>query len=313
MRDTHLRYVDTVSLHELGLTKEEIDFLLPAAEAEFALVAARMGYVHENAKTRNKSFSNYLSELSTKNHDIAFGIKAQTLYGLVHQSQKKTINGGLVVETKLDADGYGLKHSSYGAVALGNPSGSHLNMVGASTLSQYAKSMKFTFATVDAPRDGKAELHPESSRVIELTFSSEQLSMLIRADKGVYTPCGLNLNVGHWNDLPPSTNFDRHGSVDFMSEVNALLKPLDNAIEVLRGMIRQGASKKADYQAMIDQSKVAAAEYAKVTNALLELGMDKGAEVSQKANRQFAAEMNERLGQLNLGHIMDELLGLTHG
>jgi hypothetical protein len=312
MRDS-IRYVDSVSLHELGLTQEEIDFLLPAAEAEFAVVAAKMGYSHADAKAKRKSFTNCLSELSTKDHGIDFAIKAQTLHAMVYDSQVKTINGDLVVETELDADGLGLKHSSYGAVALGNPSGSHLNMVGASTLSQYAKSMKFTFASVHSDRDGKADLHPEPSRVIELIFSSEQLSMLIRADKGVYTPCGLNLNVGHWNDLPPSTNYDRHGSVDFLSEVNALLKPLESAIEVLRGMIKQGASKKADYQAMVDQSKVAAAEYAKVTEKLLELGMDKGTEVAQEANRQFAAEMNERLGQLNLGHVMAELLGLTQG
>jgi hypothetical protein len=312
MRDS-LRYVDSVSLHELGLTQEEIAFLLPAAEAEFAVVSAKIGYSHKDAVARRKSFTNYLSELSGKNHDEAFAIKAQTLFSIVHGGQPKTVNGNLVVETVLDADGLGLKHSSYGAVALGNPSGSHLNIVGAATLSQYAKSMKFSFASVHSDRDSKADLHPESSRLIELTFSAEQLSMLIRADKGVYTPCGLNMGDGHWNDLPPSTNYDRHGSVDFLAQVSALMKPLEGAINVLQDMVKQGASKKADYQAMIDQSHVAAAEYAKVTDAILALGMEKGAQVSDNANRQFVAEMNQRLGQLNLGHIMDELLGLTHG
>jgi hypothetical protein len=78
-------------------------------------------------------------------------------------------------------------------------------------------------------------------------------------------------------------------------------------------MIKQGASKKADYQAMIDQSLVASAEYAKVTEDLLALGMETGAEVSDNANRQFIAEVNVRLGQLNLGHVIDEVLGINHG
>lgn len=312
MRDS-LRYVDSVALHELGLTQEEIAFLLPAAEAEFAVVSAKIGYSHAEAKAKRKSFTNYLSELSGKHHDEAFAIKAQTLYMIVHGGEAKTINGNRVIETVLDADGLGLEHSSYGAVALGNPSGSHLSIVGAATLSQYAKSMKFSFASVHCDRDSKADLHPEASRLIELTFSSEQLSMLIRADKGVLTPCGLNLGDGHWTDLPPSTNYDRHGSVDFLAQVNALMEPLEGALNVLSDMIKKGASKKADYQAMIDQSQVAASEYAKVTDTLLALGMEKGAQVSQTATRQFIAEMNERLGQLNLGHIMDELLGLTHG
>lgn len=311
MRES-LRYVDSVALHELGLTQEQFDFLLPAAEADFAEVSKTIGYSHAEAKARRKSFTNYLSELSGKNHDEAFAIKAQTLFNVVHGGLANTVDGNLVIETELDADGLGLKHSSYGAVALGNPSGSHLSIVGAATLSQYAKSMKFTFASVHSDRDSKADLHPEASRLIELTFSAEQLAMLIRADKGVLTPCGLNLGDGHWTDLPPSTNYDRHGSVDFVAQVSALMKPLDGAINVLRDMIKQGASKKADYQALIDQSKVAAAEYAKVTDALLTLGMEKGSEVSQTANRQFVAEMNERLGQLNLGHIMDELLSLSH-
>lgn len=304
-----MRYLDTISPHDLGLSQEELDFLMPEAEARFSAFAKKTNFSRSES-SQKKSFSDHVSGLKEPSTTLSQAIEAMTVHYLVRTTTAR--DGDIDIPTVLDDDGLGLEHSSYGSVSVGKPSGSDDFLVGSSALSQYVKSISFNLAKVDNHYADRPALHAGVGRKLELTLSSEQFIMMVRGDSGFYTPCGVQLNNGHWNDSPPSTNFDNHSSLDFEDKINELTQPLNEALLKLKDMIREGASKKGEYAAMVDQSKLASAEYAKVTDAVLAMGNAKGAEEGNRAHRQFVVEMNERLGQLKIGKTLNELLGLTH-
>lgn len=307
-----MRYVDSYTPAQLGLTAEEVAFLQPEAEARFQAFAAKTGYNRDDIYDTRKQFSNHTASLKGKTAELD-AVTGTLLHAVIYIAMNANSQGEIVTDTQLDAEGFGLQHSSYGAVSVGNPSGNSCFLVGSAALSQYAKTISVNYARVYDDREGTLDVHADPRRNLELTLSAEQFIMMVRGDSGFKTPCGLSLRDGMRSDIPPSTNFDQHDSKDFAAEVDALIKPVSDVLAKLKDLIDQGASKKGEYAAMVELAQQAAAEYAKIAPAILEMGNAKGAQEGKRAHHQFVAEMNERLGQLNLGHNLSQLLGLSQG
>ncbi|MDT8925233.1 hypothetical protein RBE51_20785 [Pseudomonas taiwanensis] len=310
-----MRYVDIVSARDLGLTLEELAFLLPEAENSFEAWSQKTEYDRSNKYNRRNPFSTHLEGLRAPSFTAMDAIEGSTLHDLLNYDPAQIQNGLMIVETSLDADGLGLEHSSYGAVSVTNPSGANNFLVGANTISQYSKSIVFNLARVDVDRghEDRPALHSGVGRKLELNLSAEQFILMVRGDAGFYTPCGVQINTGHWNDTPPAMTFDRHGAVDFKAVLEDLLQGVEAELSILRAMVANGASKKGDYAAFVEQSRRISEAYAKVVDEVLALGNAKGAAEGQRAHQQFITEMNERLAQLNIGQTVEELLGLTQG
>ena len=308
-----MRYVDIVTARDLGLTPEELAFLQPEAEHNFDEWSKKTEYDRSNKYNRQNPFSTHLESLRAPRFTAADAIEGSTLHHVLNYDPARNENGQLIVETSLDADGLGLAHSSYGAVSVTNPSGANDFLVGANTISQYSKSIVFNLARVDVDRghEDRPTLHSGVGRKLELALSAEQFILMVRGDAGFYTPCGVQINTGHWNDTPPAMTFDRHGAVDFKAVLVDLLKGVEAELTTLRAMVANGASKKGEYAAFVEQSKRISEAYAKVVDEVLALGNAKGAAEGQRAQRQFITEMNERLEQLKIGQTVEELLGLT--
>lgn len=307
-----MRHLDIITINDLGLTREEIDFLLPQAEARMKAFMQKADFWPDEPVTA-AYFYKHLEYLNQRDVTVLEKLNAMTAAKVAFSCSTADASHDRMIATVLNKDGYGLEHSSYGAVSVGDPSGSERYLVGSSALSQYSKSMTFNFARVDDRNADRPELHENPRRLVELCLSSEQFVMMVRGDNGFQTPCGLRVNDGHWTDMPPATNYDRHDSTDFEGEIRSLMKPLDVVLKKLEVMIQAGASKKDEYAALVEQANLASAEYGKVVDAILAMGNAKGAEEGQRAHRQFVSEMNERLGQLKLGHKLNELLGLSQG
>lgn len=302
-----MRHVDFCSAAQLGLTAEEIAFLLPAAEARFDAFAKQTNYNLKDALYGSKHFSNHISSFKGAGGDALEAINGATLHALIYG----TGEAENPPETLLDDQGYGLQHSSYGAVSVGTPSGMTDFLVGSAALSQYAKTINFNFAEIYCSSGDQLAVHAHAKRQVELTLSSEQFIMMVRGDAGFKTPCGLQIRDGSRADSPPSTNYDNHDAEDFKAQIDALTVPLSKLIHEICELVSAGASKKSEYDAMIELSKQAATEYAKIAPAILEIGNAKGAAEGKRAHHQFVTEMNERLGQLNIGQSISQLLGLS--
>jgi hypothetical protein len=309
-----MRYVDIITVRDLGLTAEEIAFLTPEAQTRFAEFAAKTHY-DLNKVGRRTPFSSHLETLRQPAFSNQDAIEGGTLYYFLNHDASASLGGEIVTPTVLNADGLGLEHSSYGAVSVTNPSGCSSYLVGSNSISQYSKSITFNFAEVyvDSGHEDRPGLHAGVGRKLELALSAEQFIMMVRGDAGFYTPCGLQINDGHRNDTPPATTFDAHDSIDFKGLLQDLLKDVASELQSLKELVSLGASKKADYAAFVEQSRRISDAYAAVVDEVLALGNAKGAAEGQRAQRQFVNEMNERLGQLKVGQTIQELLGLTQG
>lgn len=306
-----MRYVDIVTYRDLGLTAEEVAFLQDAAQAEFELFAEKTGYDNTNKYGRRDPFGTHIEGLKEPRFSVLDAINGMTLNTLLEYDPSHHIDGDRLVKTVLNNEGLGLSHSSYGAVSVTNPSGAGRYLVGAHTLSQYSKSISFNFADVECRDDDNPRLHSRAGRRLELALSAEQFMTMVRGDAGVYTPCGVQLHDGHWNDAPPQTSFEASGSIDFKVMLGNMLAPVTTEIDTLRAMVAKGASKKAEYAAFVEQCKRISQAYAQVVDSVLELGNATGQAEGKRAHEQFVADMNERLSQLKIEQTVQELLGLT--
>jgi hypothetical protein len=305
-----MRYVDAYTPAMLGLTAEEVAFLMPAAEARFNAFADKTNYNRADATNPRKLFSDHVCRFKGDFDGVMDAINGTVLYGLIYSSPDAGEQPYVITPVQVNDEGYGLKHSSYGAVSVGNPGGGESFLVGSAALSQYAKTISFNFASVYDDRDDRLDVHAEAMRLLELTLSSEQFIMMVRGDSGFRTPCGLSIRDGMRNDCPPSTSFDKHDSKDFKAEIDALTQPLSDVLDKLREKVGQAVSKKSEYAVLVELAKEACAEYARIAPAILEIGNAKGAQEGQRAHHQFVSEMNERLGQLNIGQSISQLMGL---
>lgn len=304
-----MRHVDSYTPAQLGLTTEEIAFLQPEAEARFDAFANKTGFNRDDLLNPRKQFSDHTSSLKGKTPELD-AITGTLLHSILYPAAQAG-QGEIITETVSDEEGFGLQHSSYGAISVGNPSGNSCFLVGSAALSQYAKTISINYARVYNDRDGSLDVHADARRNLELTLSSEQFIMMVRGDSGFKTPCGLSLRDGMRSDIPPSTNFDQHDSKDFTAEIDALTKPVSLLLEKLKNQIAQGASKKGDYAALVELAQQAVAEYERIAPAILEISNAKGAQEGKRAHHQFVLEMNERLGQLNISQTLSQLLGLA--
>lgn len=313
-----MRYVDIINAAELGLTEEEIDFLMPEAKARFDEFSKRTGY-----DLKNDGLDEFNRHISNKRTSEIFGsdrfviVEISAIRAFINGYASRTnrdwnlVDGLMTSETILDKDGFGLVHNSYGTIQVGNPSGASDFMVGSSSLSQYSKTLSLMSARVDVSDDDKIRLMGGIYRHIEMTFSSEQFSMLVRGDKGFLTPCGLEVSNQHWNDCPPKLTFSAVGSVDMKAKIGDIIAPLEVEAKRLGVMISEGASKKAEYAALIDQAKTVLSIYEEIEAEMINLAMEFGAKEGDRAQRQFELEMTSRLEQLQLSGSLHEIMLLT--
>jgi hypothetical protein len=307
-----MRHTSHVSLRQLELTNEEIAFLQPQAAAMFAKFAKATSYDPDD----EPSFYNFLAQAQVErvlDRDPQKVIGIKVIHGLANPSANDTAGKDRQLETKLDPEtGLGLKHSSYGGIRIGNPSGADNMLVGSASLGNNCKSIGLTTGQLSLDIERDPMMSAGGVSLIELIMSVEQFCMFIRGNKGIQTPCGMSRG-GQWADDTPVLTHAKTSQRDLMLEIKQAVQPVSIELKAFANLLEKGVSKKSDYVDLITAAEQAHATYQAVTEEISAIVKTAGMKEGQVAKRQFEADMTERMGQLKLGGELNALVrGLGH-
>lgn len=294
-----MRHTDRVYVRELGFTAEELAFLKPQAEAMLEPFLKKV--VKGNYGSKEKKFYDLIREKSAEEllgGDPIARLKIETLHAIAKAEPGSETN--FIQETELAESGLALKHSSFGAMDVGNPSGLSHHTVGSPSLGNYHKSLTFKTASATLSDDSSPRLYGSARELLSLTLTLEQFCMMIRGNKGVLTPCGVSSTL-HWADSVPNLTNAKVTVRDLEAEIWLAEMPLTRKIRAFTKLLEGGASKKGDYEALIQAAKEARAAFEAVLGDISAIAMEAGIKEGEIAQRQFQSDLNERLGQLKLG------------
>jgi len=309
-----MRHVMNVSVADLELTETEIAFLQPKAKSIFDEFDKATGYTKQ-PKTR-ESFSSFLARDEVKRvhkGDISTVIGLKVVHAVALADQDDLVSKVKKVETVLDKEtGLGIQHSSYGGINIGNPSGSTNLLVGSASLGNYCKTIGFKPARVEFSSGDSPRMFCRNIELIELTMSLEQYCMFIRGNKGIHTPCGLSRSL-YWADDAPALVPVIENKRNLKREVDQIIQPVSVKLQALVQMIKAGASKKAEYADLVDGASEAYSYFQAVAEDISKLVKSAAMKEGEVAQRQFQADMADRLGQLKLSSSLNTMLrGLSH-
>lgn len=311
-----MRNSSYVPLRDLGLTEEELAYLQPKAAAIFDKFVKSSRY--EPDKEGKKSFSDFLDrpdvkKLLEQDPRKVMGIKV--IHGIVHPSATATAGKTRTLKTEIhEVTGFGLKHSSYGGIRIGSPSGAEWMLVGSPSLGGYCKSIGFTSGRISIVEDNDCEpnMYTGGIELIELIMSMEQYCMFVRGNKGILTPCGMSRD-GKFADESPALTHVQSSQRDLKREINVAAQPLVAKVQAFVKMLEQGASKKSDYADLVTAASEAHESFKAVADEIVGIVKTAGVKVGDIAKRQFEADMTDRMGQLKLGSELNALVrGLSH-
>ncbi|WP_274644335.1 hypothetical protein [Pseudomonas serbica] len=301
-----MRHSSYVTRRQLGLTDEEVAFLQPQAQAMFASFAKASKYDPE----KKQAFTSFLDEAQVVRllqSDPRNAVKIKVLQGLAHPSasaEGKT----RTLETVLDKKtGLGLKHSSFGGIKVGSPSGADALLVGSASLGHHCKSIGFTSGQITIDVDSEPFMSGGNISLIELIMSVEQYCMFIRGNKGIFTPCGMS-RTGQWADDAPQLTHAKSNQRDLAQDIKQAAKPMSTKLAALVQLVKQGASKKSEYAELVTAAEQAHSFYREVAGEIAAIVKAAGMKEGQVAQQQFEADLNERLGQLKLGSPLHAIL-----
>jgi hypothetical protein len=309
-----MRHSSYVTRRQLELTDEEIAFLQPQAQAMFQPFAKASKYDPE----KKQSFTSFLDEAQVDRvlqSDPRNAVKIKVLQGIAHPSASGE-GKARTLETVLDDNtGLGLKHSSFGGIKVGSPTGADALLVGSASLGNQCKSIGFTSGQITIDVDLEAFMSGGNISLIELIMSVEQYCMFIRGNKGIFTPCGMS-RTGQWADDTPQLTNAKVNQRDLKQDIRKAAKPMTAKLEALSELVQQGASKKAEYADLVAAAEQAHSFYQEVAGEIGDIVKAAGMKEGQVAKHQFEADLAERLGQLKLGsplHTVLRGLGLDTG
>lgn len=303
-----MRHTDRVYVKELGFTAEEVAFLKPQAEAMLAPFLKR---AHKEVYAGDKkNFYDLVREKAVseilRNDPIA-RVRIETINAIAKAEPKAEPKP--LQETVLAEAGFALKHSAFGSMEVGNPSGLSNHTVGSPSLGNYHKSLTFKSASADVSEGSGPRLYGNGRDLMSLTLTLEQFCMMIRGNKGVFTPCGLEGTL-HWADSVPKLTNAKVTERDIQAEIWKAELPLVHKIRAFSKLLEAGASKRGEYEALIQAAKEARAAFETVQETIMGIAMEAGHKEGQIAQKQFQSDMQERLGQLKLGSGFASMLRL---
>jgi hypothetical protein len=294
-----MRHTDRVYVRELGFTAEELAFLKPQAEAmlePFLKKATEDMYGGKDKKfydlVREKSVAELLG------NDPIARLQIETVHAIAKAEQGD--ESSLIQETVLADSGFALQHSSFGTMEVGNPTGLNHHTVGSPSIGDQNKSLTFKTASATLSKESAPRLYGAARELLSLTLTLEQFCMMIRGNKGVLTPCGVS-STRHWADSVPNLTNAKVTVRDLEAEIWVAEMPLTRKIRAFTKLLEAGASKKGDYEALIDAAKEARAAFEAVLGGISAIAMEAGIKEGEIAQKQFQSDLNERLGQLKLG------------
>ena len=303
-----MRHTDRVYVRELGFTAEELAFLKPQAEAmlEPFLTKAKKG----DSSGKEKSFYSFVRQKSVLDligNDPIAVLQIETIHAITVVNPVDGTN--LIQETVLADSGLALMHSSFGSMSVGNPTGLSDHTVGSPSLDNYHKSLTFKTASASLDDESSPRLYGSTRELLSLTLTLEQFCMMIRGNKGVFTPCGVS-STRHRADSIPSLTNAKVTKRDLEADIWQAAKPLIVKIQAFTKLLDGGVSKKSEYEALINAAKEARTAFKAVFWSISNIAMEAGIKEGEIAQKQFQSDLHERLDQLKLGTGMKALIRL---
>lgn len=294
-----MRYVNTLSLHQLGLSADELAFLKPLAEKRHEQ------FCEEGSIASNRGFSEQL---------YGRGRFGQPDHYTVQQRIEAEVNHALVEgvptskrfrqrETEVDADGFGLEHSSYGAVSVTRPNGSREGMVGSASLFGYYFDVHLGFGEV-CVRDSREPALRCDREMLTLSLSPEQFVQLQRVNNEP-VPCRLDQVQSGFTDTPPVLAAMLAKEKDIETRIKALCRPFNISLNALGELLKAGVSKQAERNAVMAKLEEAKAHFAEARKAIDALTESESELEIERVERQFNAEVQSRMSTLGLSHMAD--------
>ena len=297
-----MRYVNIAPVYQLGLTEEEVNFLKPQAEkrhAEFCRIHQFNGVRKYRDSLYAGSSTGSLGKLKSR----AF-VEAEVDYFLVSWSPQELARGQTA--PRLDDRGFGLEHSSYGAIQVSKPSGSRNDLVGSASLMGYYLDIRFSFCEVNV-RDIREPSLFSGNEMYTCSLSNEQFFTLIRSNNQP-VPCRVQQMVESYPDLPPILYPTLAKAHDYKKQLSDICAPLTECMSRFRDLLDAGISKKAEREAVIEVIQQAKACFDSARIQIDTMTGDESRKEIQRVERQFEAEMTSRLQSLGLEHLTDQVL-----
>lgn len=310
-----MRHSSYIPLMDLELTEEEIAYLQPQAAAIYEPFVKATKYDPIKAHKR-ETFSEFLQRaevIKVLDEDPVKVLSMQVIHGIANPSPLATMGKIRTIETQVDTEsGLGIKHSSYGGIKVSAPTGAGALLVGSASLGNRCVNINFSTGRVSVDDDRSPHIYSGNRTLLELVLSIEQYCMFIRGNKGIQTPCGIG-RTGVWADDAPALTHVQTSQRDLKREIRQAAQPMALKIKELVELLKQGASKKSEYADLVNAAEQANSAFKAVSEEVSSIVKIAGMKEGQVAQRQFEADLADRLGQLKLGNSLNTLLrGLGH-
>lgn len=297
-----MRYVNIASVYQLGLTEEEINFLKPQAETRHAEFCQKHQFVGSR-KYRDSLYAGSSTGSLGKLPSRAF-VEAEVDYYLASWTPAEKTRGQ--TESRFDDRGFGLEHSSYGAVQVSKPSGNRNDLVGSASLMGYYMDIRFSFCEVNV-RDVREPSLFACNEMYTCSLSSEQFFTLIRSNNQP-VPCRLQQMVESYPDLPPILYPTLAKEREYKKQLADICAPLAQCMDRFKNLLDAGVSKKGEREAVIEVIQEAKACFDVARAQIDTLTGDESRKEILRVERQFEVEMTNRLRSLGLEHMTDQVL-----
>lgn len=299
-----MRYVNTSPLHQLGLTDEEILFLQPlAAEKHEAFCAA-----HNFDKKRK--FSDQLYSGYRHSSLSALGLNGVIEAEINHSISTWTLPSADFRNPKTEVDdrGFGIAHSSYGAIAVTKPSGNRNDLVGSASVMGYYLDMRFSFCSIHS-HDAREPSLFSQNEMFTCSLSGEQFFTLQRTNNQA-VPCKLQRMTDSYTDSPPVFYPTLANEKAYKQQLTEICAPLTQCLGKLKEALTAGVSKKAEREQVLQILNEAKRLFDNIRPQIDAMTGGESQKEVMRVERQFQAEMTARMKTLGLEHMIEAMLQL---
>ena len=293
-----MRSINTSVLNSLDLSVDEVAFLAPRAKDQHEKHSALYHY-EPDPKRR---FSEWLSLYGPKGLAPEQYIAIQLMHTLAHRT--KAFTSVREIATQFVDGEFGSHHSSYACIALGSPSSNQVALVGTATLSSHYMEFDIQFGRIYVNHGDTPGLMGDIG-LVRAAMSVEQFSMLIRGGDGVKAPTKLQVIPEGLNDMPPQLSHTTAHRMDFENSVRQAAQPFIQVIREISKIMASDLSKKANRVALGEAGAAAQNALDQVKAQISAMTVTAGEEETARVQRQFDAEIRERLSTIGIAKMAD--------
>jgi hypothetical protein len=299
-----MRTINMSVLSSLNLSAEEVEFLAPKATEQHAKHCEKYSY----APDPKRDFSKWLSLYGPKGLSHAEHIGLQLMHALANR--KRGYPSVREIQTQTFEGGYGTHHSSYGSISLGVPSSNRMALVGSSTLASHFMQFDVQFGRLYL-NDGKSAHLMHDIGILRAAMSVEQFSLLIRGGDGVKAPAKLQVIAEGMGDEPPTLAPTHSNQKNFEEEVRQAAQPFILVIKSIYDLMKSDLGKKANRVALGEAGKAAQLALDAVKKEISALTVLASEKETARVQRQFDAEVNDRLKTMGIENLAEIIPRLT--